>query len=108
MRFLRRPQCQEPTSPENPLQEPPPPRGGPFQRPTVVSSAAVKQKLFRERVRAGKQVLRVEVEAHAVEALLEAAGLLPPATDTGRPEVEAAVGKLLALLIRDHADVSSD
>jgi hypothetical protein len=73
-----------------------------------VSSAAVKQKLFRERVKAGKCVLKVECEEHAIEALLEDAGLLMPATDADRTEVEIAVGKLLALLIRDHADASSD
>jgi hypothetical protein len=110
MRFLKSSRFTAPAGSvpaEKPLQQPLDGRARPFQRPAVVSSAAVKQKHFRERVKAGKAVLRIEVESHAIEALLEDAGLLPPATDTGRPDVETAVGRLLALLIRDHADASS-
>jgi hypothetical protein len=91
---------------EKPRQRPPAPRRAPFQK--RANSAAIKQKHFRERVKAGKCVLKVECEQGALEALLEASGLLPPATDAARTEVEAAVGKLLALLIRDHAVASSD
>jgi hypothetical protein len=108
LRFLRRAQWQEPAPPEKPLLQPSEGRGDASQRLGAVSSAAVKQKLFRERVKAGKCVLKVECEEHAIEALLEDAGLLMPATDADRTEVEIAVGKLLALLIRDHADASSD
>jgi hypothetical protein len=105
LRFLKR---TEPTPPEKPLQRPLDRRSEPFQRPAVVSSAAIKQKHFRERVKAGKCVLKVECEEHAIEALLEDAGLLTSAKDVARTEVERAVERLLALLIRDHADSSSD
>jgi hypothetical protein len=102
LRFLQRAQWAEPSPAKKPLQQPTGGRGEPFHGRPSVTSAAVKQKHFRERVKAGKCVLKVECESHAIEALLEDAGLLTPAKDAARTEVEAAVERLLALLIADH------
>jgi hypothetical protein len=59
---------------------------------------------YRARMRNGRALLQVEVDIIEVERLLVDAGLLSPDCDS-RPTVEAALGKLIALLVAD-GDVS--
>jgi hypothetical protein len=55
---------------------------------------------YRARIRNGRALLQVEVDIVGLERLLVDAGLLGPDCDD-RSAVEAALGKLIALLVAD-------
>jgi hypothetical protein len=65
-------------------------------------SNAARLRRFRERQANGHIILRLEVDEVALTELLVAAGLLPPATDHERTEIEAATERLLGTLIADE------
>jgi hypothetical protein len=71
--------------------------------PSYVSSAA-RTRDYRQRVRNGRAVFRIEADVCALERALEEAGFLAPGTDD-HDVVERALEKLIALLVAD-GDVS--
>jgi hypothetical protein len=77
------------------------PEPKPPQQPTAHRrAAAARTRDYRQRLRSGRALLQVEVPIIEVEQLLVDAGLLSPDCDD-RPTVEAALGKLIALLVAD-------
>jgi hypothetical protein len=60
-----------------------------------------RQKRYRERVKNGVGIWRVEKDTVALEALLETARLLPEGVDHNHADVEAALDKLIDLLISE-------
>jgi hypothetical protein len=63
-------------------------------------TSAARMRDYRARLRNGRALLQVEVDIVGLERLLADAGLLSPDCDD-RPTVEAALGKLIALLVAD-------
>jgi hypothetical protein len=63
-------------------------------------SSAARTRDYRQRLRNGRALLQVEVDIVEVERLLVDAGLLSPDCDD-RPIVEAALSRLIALLVAD-------
>lgn len=68
-------------------------------------TSAARTRDYRQRLRNGRALLEIEVDLVALEQLLADAGLLSPDCDD-RPAVEAALGKLVELLIADGGDTS--
>jgi hypothetical protein len=65
-------------------------------------TAAVRQIRYRQRAKAGRAVLSIEVDLVEVEELLIAANLLREQDRDDRATVEAAVEHLLQTLITDE------
>jgi hypothetical protein len=63
-----------------------------------MSTAAARQRVYRERERGGRIVVAIEVDAVAVGQALEQAGLLPLITDHTREDIAQAIERLLTLL----------
>jgi hypothetical protein len=63
-------------------------------------TSAARTRDYRQRLRNGRALLQVEVDIVEVERLLVDAGLLGPDCDD-RPTVEAALARLIALLVAD-------
>jgi hypothetical protein len=66
-----------------------------------MSSSAARQRQHYRRSRAGRAVFAIEADVIGIEELVTAAGLLPANVDDHH-SVEAALGRLLELLIADH------
>jgi hypothetical protein len=76
----------------------------PVVTPGPIGGAALRQRLRRARQKNGEVVLQIAVNEIALTEVLSAANLLPPSTDHDRPQIQAAVERLLALMIADgHA-----
>lgn len=65
-------------------------------------SSAARVRRCRERARNGRVVYRIEADELEVEALLVEARLLPPGGVDDRAAVEAALGRLIELLLIDR------
>lgn len=95
-RYTRRP---EPVPAQKSLQQPPAHRRDAFHARSTVTSK-LRMRDYRKRIRNGRALLQVEVDIVEVERLLVDAGLLGPDCDD-RPIIEAALEKLIALLVAD-------
>jgi hypothetical protein len=65
-----------------------------------MASNSAKQKLYRDRKKAGRCVWRVEGDEVAVEERLEREGLLDPMSEPSADDVARALSALLAKLLR--------
>jgi hypothetical protein len=77
-----------------------PPRAEPVA-PAPDTTAALRQRRRRERLRQGRFILKVEVDEAGLVEVLTAASLLSPSVDHGRPEIQAAAQRLLGLMIAE-------
>jgi hypothetical protein len=68
-------------------------------------TSALRTRHYRERIRSGRAVFRIEADVCALERALTEAGLLQSGTDDHRV-VEAALSRLVELLIADGGDTS--
>jgi hypothetical protein len=86
-----------------PLQGPSAPEqrpSGAFHGRPRISSAARTRDWYARR-KEGKRVYRLELEAAAVEDLLTHAGLLALVDGDDHAKIEAALGRLIAIMIED-------
>jgi hypothetical protein len=88
----------EPTPPPKSLHAPPLSRGAPFHER---ASSAARTRDWYWRRKAGRSVYRLELEEAGVEDLLTAAGLLELVGADDHAAVEAALRKLIAVMIED-------
>jgi hypothetical protein len=71
-----------------------------------MSSAALKQRTYRERLKAGRSVFAVEVDEAAVIAVLQARGFLPMA-DPSHDDISTALERVIAYWIEvENANAS--
>jgi hypothetical protein len=67
-----------------------------------MTADALRQRLHRARERTGKIVLRIEIDEVGLTEALIAAKMLDPRIDHDRAAVEAAVARMLELIIADR------
>jgi hypothetical protein len=66
-------------------------------------SAALKQRAYRRRCRAGRAVFQIELDQVAAESMLIEIGMLSAADADDRDRVEAALQKFVEVAIAEHA-----